>query len=128
MVCGENEACFIRTKKVRQLDKYTKGNYGGKKEAILKTQTLWEIEIEKARRLNSFSANSLNWVFHNFIASLPLPHPKTSHTNTHLDFANSFDSASSAMILVIDDEAKIAKANRKKQIKTLIAIANNTII
>ena len=28
-------------------------------------------------------ATSLNWVFHNFIASLPLPHPKTSHTHTH---------------------------------------------
>ena len=36
---------------------------------------------------------------------------------------NSFDSASSALILVNDDEAKIVKANRKKQIETLIAIA-----
>lgn len=37
MVCGENQACSVRPAKVRQLDKYTQENYGGKKEAILKT-------------------------------------------------------------------------------------------
>ena len=36
---------------------------------------------------------------------------------------NSFDSTSSTLILVNDDEAKIVKANKKKKIKTLIAIA-----
>ena len=40
---------------------------------------------------------------------------------------NSFDSASSALILVNDDEAKIVKANRKKQIETLIAIAEFSV-
>ena len=31
MVCGENQACFLRPAKVRQLDKYTQENYGRKK-------------------------------------------------------------------------------------------------